>query len=776
MKKVELLAPAGNFDALKAAIAAGADAVYLGGSGFGARAYAKNFNNEELVEAIKLAHLYNVKVYVTINTLVYDYEFSDVVNYINFLYLNDADAIIVQDLGLMRVISRLFPDIEIHASTQMTINNAEGAKLLKENRVKRIVLARENTLDEISQINKQVDIETEVFVHGALCVCYSGQCLMSSLIGGRSGNRGRCAQPCRKLYDLVLNQDVIEKSKYFLSPKDLNIIENIDQVIESGVNSLKIEGRMKSPLYVAIVVSIYRSVINNYYKKQKVEVTKSNLDDLKQIFNRQFTKGFMFGEKGNDFINLDKNNNSGLLCGKVVSSNNNKITIKCSKPINLKDGIYFHNTNFGLTISKMWINNKEIAHADVSDIITVVFKERVKVGSDVYKTADIVLEQKAKEISQNLNQKVPIYGEVELFINCKPKIKIWDGLGNKVEREVDFIIEKSNGIPLTKSRIEDQLNKLGNTPFYFNNLTIKQDESIFIVISLLNQLRREGIEQLIYLRENRYHRRNTNTYKYEYQVSEKSNKPIVLAVFCQDLEQVEAAVECNIKKIYVNEELYKHLDDDTIICVKNRINTKPKISETNEILVSDLGSLYLAKNNKNIITTNFNLNVTNSETINFLLDNNVSTITLSYELNEFGYKKLMYSDKAILEIVVYGYQEAMVTKHCIFSQNCRKQCLQKNYYLVDGKNEKFLVQMDYNCHMNIYNSKKLIFKDELLKLKNYGYKQFRLQFINEDKSETINIIKAYQSILFENDDSFLKNILESEKENYTKGYFNKEIL
>ena len=287
MKKIELLAPAGDMESLKAAIEAGCDAVYLGGDNFGARAFSKNFSNDELVEAINYAHLYGVKVYVTVNTLVYDSEVADFLKYIEFIHKNNVDAVLIQDLGMFDLVRKTFPNLELHASTQMHIHNLDGVKVMESLGIKRIVLARETNIQDIKNIVKNTKCEIEVFVHGALCISYSGQCLMSSLIGGRSGNRGKCAGSCRLRYDIMdTDGNVLNTGKYPLSTKDLNSLEYVGELIDAHVSSLKIEGRMKSKEYVYKVVSIYRHAIDNYYKYGKVIIDKDDMLELRKIFNR----------------------------------------------------------------------------------------------------------------------------------------------------------------------------------------------------------------------------------------------------------------------------------------------------------------------------------------------------------------------------------------------------------------------------------------------------------------------------------------------------------
>ena len=302
-KGIELLAPVGTMESLHAAVQNGADAVYLGGKIFSARQYAANFNTDELAEAVKYAHLRGSKVYVTVNILLENKELEEAVDYIKYLYEIDVDGLIVQDLGLAYLIKCLFPDFELHGSTQMTINNLEGVLFLENMGFKRVVLARELSIDEIKHIKDCSTIELEGFIHGALCVCYSGQCLMSSIIGGRSGNRGTCAQPCRMPYSIVsLNDGELANSKlekkHLLSTKDLCTIENMEQVVDSGLETLKIEGRMKRPEYVALVVSKYRNALD----RGSSAISEEDKEELLQIFNRGFTKGYLFGDFGKGFI------------------------------------------------------------------------------------------------------------------------------------------------------------------------------------------------------------------------------------------------------------------------------------------------------------------------------------------------------------------------------------------------------------------------------------------------------------------------------------------
>ncbi|MEW8957467.1 peptidase U32 family protein, partial [Clostridium sp.] len=381
MKGIELLAPAGSLESLYAAINKGCNAVYMGGSKFSARAYASNFTNEDLEKAVNYAHLYGVKIHIALNTLIKEEEVLEAFEYISFLYSIGVDALIVQDLGMVEILKTYFKDFEIHASTQLTIHNGEGALFFTKNGFQRIVLSRELTLKDIEYIAKDLDIETEIFVHGALCVCYSGQCLMSSLIGGRSGNRGRCAQPCRLPYTLI-NKDTKEERKgYLLSPKDVCNIENVEDLIESGVDSLKIEGRMKRPEYVAGVVESYRKVIDSYYKKNTLDKEKEK-KKLLQLFNREgFSKAYLYGNKGRDMMSYNFPKNTGVYIGEVFKDN----TIILEEGISIGDGI--RNGEKGFTISKILKNNKEVSEGNKGDRV-VINPTNYNKGEKLYKTLD----------------------------------------------------------------------------------------------------------------------------------------------------------------------------------------------------------------------------------------------------------------------------------------------------------------------------------------------------------------------------------------------------
>ena len=442
MKRIELLAPAGNMNSLKAAVQAGCDAVYLGGNFFGARAFSKNFDNDELVDAINYCHLYGVKVYVTVNTLIYENEVSDFIKYIEFLHRNNVDAVLVQDFGMMDLIRKTFPNLEVHASTQMHIHNLDGVKFMESLGIRRVVLARETSIDDIKTMKENSDVELEVFVHGALCISYSGQCLMSSLIGGRSGNRGACAGSCRLKYDVIDDTGKkLNKGEYPLSTKDLNTLEYIGDLIDAGVSSLKIEGRMKSPEYVYMVVKLYRMAIDSYYENGKVMINDDDVLSLKKIFNRDYTKGFLFNIDNNDLINGYRPNHMGVKVGKILGYDKGFAKIELYDDISIGSGLRVIGKNYdvGINVNDFYVNGKLVKEAHAGDIIKIKVNDKVFVGDTVVITLDKNLNNSIDEVIDNNLRKVLIKGKFTAKVGDKICFSLSDGV-NQVSLDGNIVI------------------------------------------------------------------------------------------------------------------------------------------------------------------------------------------------------------------------------------------------------------------------------------------------------------------------------------------------
>lgn len=514
----ELLAPAGGFEQLKAAVENGADAVYMGGKFFNARINANNFDSLEMRQAVEYAHIRGVKLYVTMNTLVNDEELIPALSYAAELYDYGVDALILQDLGLAALIRENIPKMNIHFSTQGTIYNAEGVKAAKKQGFSRVVLARELSLAEIKTITKEETMEIEVFVHGALCICYSGQCQMSNEIGGRSGNRGTCAQPCRLPYQIFKDEGKVQRSlgqtSFALSPKDMCLVQHLGALAEAGVDSLKIEGRMKSPEYVAIVTRIYRKYLDLYARTGAYTVTKEDLHDLNQIFNRGgFTDGYLFENPQKSLMSGDLPKHQGIFIGKVKSSNakNCLVEIELEEPLSMGDGIEIRSK--GLPGNVVTYLKKQTAgnHAKAGEVVMVGdIIGVVNPGDHVYKITDKALMQRARNSfegkSWEAEKQLKKVGIDILFTATLDKpacLHIWDELGNHITKALDDPTEKARNRGLDQETVSIQLNKTGGTPFAVVKCEINIEEGLSVPLSKINQLRRDALEELVERRKNR---------------------------------------------------------------------------------------------------------------------------------------------------------------------------------------------------------------------------------------------------------------------------------
>lgn len=725
MKRPEILAPAGNMDSLRAAIAAGCDAVYLGGSFFGARAYSNNFNNDELIEAVNYAHKYGVKIYVTVNTLIYESEVKNFMKYIDFLYMNNVDAVIIQDLGMLDLIRQTYPDFEVHASTQMHIHNLEGIKFVESLGVSRAVLARETTFEDIKRIKENSKIELEIFVHGALCICYSGQCLMSSIIGGRSGNRGTCAQPCRQKYDVLdLNERKVNRYDYNLSTKDLNTIYNIGNLIDIGIDSLKIEGRMKSPSYVFLVVSLYKKAIDSYIETGEINITEKEIEELMVTFNRMYTKGFIFGENNKNFINNIRPNHQGIKIGRVIKRNNENVFIKLSKDLNLSDGIRIcGKEDVGFTVNNMYVDGRKVLSAKKDDIISLKIKEKIDIGSDVVKTLDSKLNAKINNLINCNLRKVKISGMLTLTSNSQLIFKVTDGK-NEIVVTGEENIQKADNNPTTIDRIKSQLFKTGASVYEFEHLEIDVPNDLFIPIKSINELRREALARLdkVRLVINRSYKKGI--YKREVPAFERTFEKNIYIEEYSDYMNIDLKPYNNI---YVRNDYYEK--------VLNKNNVYPKISRVitqyddynTRVLVGDVGGLYKYKN----VDTDFSLNVVNSYTIALLHSFGVNKITLSYELNEEQIKKMLtnylerYNRNPNLELIMYAREELMISKFNLLNY----YNLTKAGYLRDKFGNKYKIKVFENL-MYIYNFKARKI-DDINALYKLGINNFRINIVDE---------------------------------------------
>lgn len=771
MRDVELLAPVGSFEALKAAVQNGANAVYLGGKDFGARASANNFDRDELKEAVKYAHIRGVQVFVTTNTLRKENEIEDFLEYAKFLYDIDVDAIILQDIGMARLIKRELPDFELHASTQMVAHSLEDVKYLESVGFDRVVLAREVTVEEIKYICDNCKADIEVFVHGALCVCYSGQCLMSSMIGNRSGNRGRCAQPCRQRYELIdvyTGEVVNSNGDYLLSPRDLNAIEEIDKVIDAGVHSLKIEGRMKRPEYVATVIDGYRKTIDEYLATNKLNVSDETINDLYTIFNRKFTKGLLLGDVGKDMMNSQLPNNQGLYVGTVVDYNKKakRLKIKLANTLKKGDGINLG----GGTIGRIIKNGNIETIGYKGETIELDFVGEARKGQIVFKTSDSELMDRVqatftqdKEFVKNI-----IDAKITIKLGQKPILTLKDRHSNEATIEGDKIVEEAMKVALSKEKVETQLRKLGNTPYELDLLEIELDDNVSLPISLLNQMRRDCIELLDKERvsiKNRKYKNKIVKYK---PVLYNRNKQQEISVKVKNLEQLESALECGVDRIYYEDT--NTIDKGMSLAMKYNkkvIYSAPRIIRNKEynhlakannagvesVQVGNYGSIDYFKDKK--LNIDYYLNAFNSETINYYKEIGADTLCISQELNINEIKETIKYTDINIESVVYGYTPLMITEYCpmgVIVRDCKKdkrvaKCKESIYALRNSKGDEFRASQDIFCRSTIYNSNVTCMLDNLYELHEIGINVLRLDFTLEDKETVKEVIEAYQEVL-----------------------------
>ncbi|MBS5306404.1 MULTISPECIES: DUF3656 domain-containing U32 family peptidase [Clostridium] len=782
MKKVEILAPAGSMESLIAAMNKGADAVYLGGNKFSARAYASNFDNDNMIKAVDYVHSYGAKVYVTLNTILKENEIEEAVRYVGFLYEIGVDAIILQDLGLFKRIKEDYPDFEIHASTQMTIHNGEGALFFKERGFHRIVLSRELSVDEVKYISKDLGIETEIFVHGALCISYSGQCLMSSMIGGRSGNRGRCAQPCRMEYTLKGNTSG-ERKAYLLSPKDTCTIEDMKDIIDSGTYSLKIEGRMKRAEYVAGVVENYKNAVEKELYNTEYNVSKGKRE-LLQLFNRGgFSKAYLHKNVGMDMMSFKHPRNTGVPLGKIEK--NGEIVLK--EDIALGDGFRFRESGF--SINKIITNGKEVKEAKRGERVKI-FPIAYKVGDEIFKSLDKKLFDSLEDSIKPYNRKISLKANVTFKVAEPLRIRI--EYNDKNYEFLGEVVEKAEKRPLEKDRVIDSLCKSGESAFKIDEINFEAFEDGFIRVSDLNNLRREALEGVQKSITKSFRRKRPKKLN---KVDNIKSSDIGLDIIyqCITREQLDTLIEEGIKDIIVdvfnrdkdsikvkdlievsqNKELNIYLKVPNIIKSEfnNVINIIEKVKEYIKGIVTVNVGIIRNYQDEMMIIGDYKLNIINSEALKFY-QNEIDIPTLSLELNRKEIKNMLKGNKGNVQGIIYGKTELMISEYCPIGStfgeksscsDCNLACTRDEFTLIDRMNEKFRVMTDIFCRSYILNPHPLNLIEEKDDLKNLGVNSFRVEFRDESSNEVKKVLRM------------IRGEEKVNTNNYTKGHYRRGI-
>lgn len=800
----ELLAPAGSIEAFRAAVESGADAVYLAGNQFGARAYAANFDEEGLREAIRYAHLHGVHVHVTVNTIVDDKELPALRSYLRFLYEAGADAVLIQDLGVARVVRETVPNMPMHASTQMSVHNLAGVERLAKLGFSRVVLARELSLVDIRHICAHSKVEIEVFIHGAICVCYSGQCLMSSIIGGRSGNRGRCAQPCRLPYTLVdeNGRDALngQEGEYLLSPKDMNTIDILPELVEAGVASLKIEGRMKRPEYVAVVVDTYRRALDSM--EEGYFVSEGDHRALAQIFNRDFTTAYLERHPGKEMMSSRRPNNRGLLVGRVTeySREKNRVTLKLSDSLSLGDQVDFWVKVGGrITADIVDLKNKQgknVDYAEAGDEVTFPVKGNVRIHDRVFKVYDQKLMKYAKEFTQegNSSRRVPVYMQVNAAVKEPLTLMVSDYEGHSAMASTEFIGQRAQKRPLTYETLNKQLSRLGTTVFELKELNAEIEENVMIPISELNEVRRTAIAALEDARLADYKRPelkggkklDRGLHKSNINNSKKSGTELVVSV--DTLEGVETAFKNGADRVVFGGDSYSHVflgekyyrsAKEIAEKYKGKIsfNTPRIIRERHikaftglipvfcelqpeSVYVHNIGTVELLSEPLREagvpIWSDYSLISYNVEALRELQDNGIEGAVLSPELTLSQVRQLAGESPISLECIVDGYLELMVSEYCapgsflgnLHEGECSGVCRRGHrYFLKDRKDALFPLVFDQFCHMHVLNSKKLSMLPHAMCFGKMGIGSIRIEGKGIDSRELANTIRSYKKYM-----------------------------
>ncbi len=775
-REVEILAPAGSMESMTAAVNAGADAVYMGGSRFGARAYAENPQEEQFLEAIDYAHLHGCRLYMTVNTLVKERELEDLYGFLRPCYERGLDAVIVQDMGVFSFVREHFPDLPVHASTQMTVTGPGFAGMLKEQGASRIVTARELSLEEIARIHQEVDIEIESFVHGALCYCYSGQCLLSSLIGGRSGNRGRCAQPCRLPYEVIetarslsgmdrgrrertqaewgpgnrpqkgrIQQRAAEKESYVMSLKDLCTLDILPDIIEAGVYSLKIEGRMKSPRYTAGVVSVYRRYVDRYLARGRKgwQVEPADRRLLLDLFDRGGqTEGYYHQHNGRDMVALKE------------------------KPA---------------------FRQVDQALFDRLDAEYVNQKKQEPVRGAVYVTegepARLVL-----SLNKAITEERPASGQTEEDVR-KQEAGIAEGRGRTKQGLVPVtagpdgrsqgiqvtgaLVQSAKSQPLGEEQLLKQMRKTGNSSFYFEELEAVISGSCFLPVQAVNDLRRQGLEALKESVLEPYRRKSEAGPAPEsagrVKAADTSRQPSI-HVLLENAEGLDAALDYGeVASIYLDSggfgaKLWKQAADRCHKKGKRCVLVWPYIFRPeakqyftknwevlqeagfDEMLVRSLETVGFLKEKENRLPLVFDANMyaMNHRAAGWLREAGASRLTFPLELNGAEIMELAAASPGVWELVAYGHLPAMVSAQCIRRTTCG--CDRKTGILhMKDRTGKLLPVRNVCrfCYNTVYNPQPLSLLEQEKQVGRLGADILRLQFSVEDAVRTDQVIRAY---------------------------------
>jgi len=795
LKPPELLAPAGYWDCAKAAIENGADAIYFGLERFNARMRAQNFTEAELPELMEFLHRRGVKGYVTLNTLIFPREVPEAEQYIRTIIAAGVDALIVQDIGICRLIRHLSLDFPIHASTQMTVTSAAGVEFAQALGCNLVVLARECSLKEISKIQQaSLSMPLEVFVHGALCVAYSGQCLTSEALGGRSANRGECAQACRMPYELITNGQTIDLGdrQYLLSPQDLAGLEVLPDLIKTGVTCLKIEGRLKTPEYVATVTRVYRQAIDRAWNSVMANSAESISEgasgsgdryDLEMAFSRGLYTGWFQGINNQQLVHGRFGKKRGVYLGEVTQIYDDKITVELQASAKPGDGVVFDHGHpelqeEGGRIYSIDYKNEQAVLTFGRDSLNI---RRIHIGDKLWKTSDPEFDRQVRQsyagdrpqFQQPIH--LEIYGEVD-----RPLVAIArDPQGHIVQVESAMPLIEAHTQPLDGDRLQDQLGRLGNTPFSLGKLTHHLQGAVMLPLSELNRLRREIVTQLEEQRS-RPQRWQLQAATYaDLLPSVSSPHPIApsLAVLVRSLSQLQAALDCGIQTLYCELEAPRAYREAVSLVRQGRTTdfspslwvAPPRITKPGEdwilqqVRSSDADG-YLVRNYDHVkffagdrCRGDFSLNVANPITADYLKQLGLERLTPSYDLNINQLEDLITGCPSDwFEVTIHQHMPMFHMEHCVFCAflsegtdytNCGRPCETQEVKLRDRMDVEHILKADTGCRNTVFNGKAQTGAEYVQHLIKLGVHQFRLEFVNESPDQVTQTIASYQKLL-----------------------------
>lgn len=756
-EKPEILAPAGSMESLKGAVAAGADAVYIGGSRFGARAYADNLKEDTLLEAIDYVHSKDRRIYLTVNTLLKEQELTrELYPFLEKYYRAGVDAVIVQDVGVLHFLATHFPELPVHASTQMTLVSADGVKQLKEYPVTRLVPARELSLEELKELRRDTRMELECFVHGALCYCYSGQCLFSSMIGGRSGNRGRCAQPCRMAYTVFENNKKEAEGIYVLSPKDLCTLDMIPELVGAGIDSFKIEGRMKRPEYTAGVTAAYRLLTDMYYEygeeefyryiKKHPEVLSEQIEKVGDLYNRGgFTKGYYVQYHGAEMMSMERPNHTGIKVGMVEKIEKNRVEIRLEKKMNPQDVLEIRGTrdSYEFTVGKAGMEEK--AGWYKTNVRKGFLAEQ---GMPVYRTKNERLLAGLKEEYVECQVKLPVKAEflaipgktaqLTVWLSAHKKSSLTPGAEEAALHRVQIavngdIVQEAENQPVTEEKIAAQLKKTGESEFFFEELSVIVSENTFLPMGKIKEMRRQAFEKLKAELLAGYRRELSEQQVKERIQSENGivqNKPEYIALVSTEQQCKAILKRTEITTVYVDVqedvlcslalcEEVKQMGKKAFFVLPHvfRIKEKrrymalvPEImkQQPHGFLVKSLEELTFLEESGLAcgaeLRLNYNLYTFQQEAKQFFIEKGYRHFTVPIELREEELKSLTMEDS---DFILYGRIPLMVSTQCIRDNvlTCSYGKKTEGIVLKDRMEAEFPVrQICSSCYNIIYNS------------------------------------------------------------------------